>query len=94
VIALSQLSRECERDKRRPMLADLRDSGNLEQDADQVVFLHSPYEQKNEPKRPLEFGVLKNRGGRTGWITGLEFEGATQRIVRAGHYTATGSAEA
>lgn len=85
VIALSQLSRECERDKRRPNLSDLRDSGNIEQDADQVVFLHSPYDLKNEPRRPLEFGVLKNRGGRTGWITGLEFEGATQRIVRAGH---------
>lgn len=83
VIALSQLSRECERDKRRPNLADLRDSGNLEQDADQVVFLHSPYDMKNEAKRPLEFGVLKNRGGRTGWIAGLAFEGATQRVVSA-----------
>lgn len=83
VIALSQLSRECERDKRRPNLSDLRDSGNLEQDADQVVFLHSPYDMKNEPKRPLEFGVLKNRGGRTGWIAGLQFEGATQRVARA-----------
>lgn len=83
VIALSQLSRECERDKRRPNLSDLRDSGNIEQDADQVVFLHSPYDLKNEPKRPLEIGVLKNRGGRTGWIAGHAFEGATQRVVRA-----------
>lgn len=83
VIALSQLSRECERDKRKPNLSDLRDSGNLEQDADQVVFLHSPYEQKEEPVRPLWFGVLKNRGGRTGWIENYKFEGATQRLVRA-----------
>lgn len=83
IIALSQLSRECERDKRRPNLSDLRDSGNIEQDADQVVFLHSPYDLKNDSKRPLEFGVLKNRGGRTGWIAGHAFEGATQRVVRA-----------
>jgi replicative DNA helicase len=83
VIALSQLSRECERDKRQPQLADLRDSGNLEQDADQVVFLHSPYDHdKKLPTRPLLFGVLKNRGGRTGWIENYQFEGPTQRIKR------------
>lgn len=81
VIALSQLSRECERDRRRPTLSDLRDSGNLEQDADQVVFLHSPYDQKHEARRALEFGVLKNRGGRTGWIEGYRFDGATQRVL-------------
>lgn len=93
VIALSQLSRECERDKRRPNLSDLRDSGNIEQDADQVVFLHSPYDNKNDPKRVLEFGVLKNRGGRTGWIYGYQFEGATQRVVKdhSGHYAHAGN---
>lgn len=84
VIALSQLSRDCERDGRRPQMSDLRDSGNIEQDADQVVFLHSPYDKRNEPIRPLEFGVLKNRGGRTGWIYGHEFEGSTQRVRKAG----------
>lgn len=84
VIALSQLSRECEREGRRPKMSDLRDSGNIEQDADQVVFLHSPYDQRNNPVRTLEFGVLKNRGGRTGWIEGHEFHGATQCVVRAG----------
>ena len=86
VLALSQLSRECERDKRKPQLSDLRDSGNIEQDADQVIFLHSPYDVKFSPTRMLEFGVLKNRGGRTGWIEGYQFEGATQRIVRVGGY--------
>lgn len=84
VIALSQLSRECEKDGRRPQMSDLRDSGNIEQDADQVVFLHSPYDQRTQPVRAIEFGVLKNRGGRTGWITGHEFEGATQRIRKVG----------
>jgi replicative DNA helicase len=86
VIALSQLSRECEREQRKPNLSDLRDSGNLEQDADQVIFLHSPYDTpRGVPRRGLEFGLLKNRGGRCGWIGGYEFEGATQRVLRVVH---------
>jgi replicative DNA helicase len=89
VIALSQLSRECEKEGRRPLTSDLRDSGNIEQDADQVIFLHSPYDQRNNAIRTLDIGVLKNRGGRAGWITGYEFHGSSQRVVRA-----VGSAEA
>ena len=40
IIALSQLSRDVEKEKRKPQLSDLRDSGSIEQDADVVMLLH------------------------------------------------------
>lgn len=40
ILALSQLSRDVEKERRRPQLSDLRDSGSIEQDADVVLLLH------------------------------------------------------
>ena len=40
ILALSQLSRRVEQDKRKPQLSDLRDSGSIEQDADVVMLMH------------------------------------------------------
>ena len=71
VVALSQLSRAVEhRPDKRPMLADLRDSGSIEQDADVVMFLYRDdyYDQDSERKNIAEILVKKHRNGPTGDI--------------------------
>jgi replicative DNA helicase len=45
VILLAQLGREVEKENRQPRLSDLRESGNIEQDADRVIFIHAPDEK-------------------------------------------------
>jgi replicative DNA helicase len=80
VLALSQLSREVERrSDPRPVLADLAESGNIEQDADQVAFIHRPevYAPEDESLRGLaEIVVAKYRHGQTGTAE-LAWSGAT-----------------
>ena len=69
VIALSQLSRAVEqRPDHRPMLADLRESGAIEQDADLVMFLYRDdyYNPESEKKDIAEVIIAKHRGGSTG----------------------------
>ncbi len=68
VIALSQLNRAVEnREDRRPRMADLRESGAIEQDADLVLLLHRPeYYDPNDQPGIAEVIVAKNRSGATG----------------------------
>jgi replicative DNA helicase len=68
VIALSQLNRAVEhREDRRPRMADLRESGAIEQDADMVLLLHRPeYYDPNDQPGIAELIVAKNRNGPTG----------------------------
>lgn len=82
IVALSQLSRAPEkREDRRPGLADLRDSGSLEQDADNVILLFR--EDINESRGPIEFIVAKGRNTGEGTFTGY-FDGETQRFSGEG----------
>jgi replicative DNA helicase len=69
VVVLSQLSRANAREKRPPQLSDLRDSGAIEQDADNVLFIHHPPGQEHlqPPIYPrAELLVAKHRNGPTG----------------------------
>lgn len=69
VIALAQLNRECEREKRRPLLSDLRESGGIEQDADAIIFIHRDHEYNpDKPESEAEAIVAKNRDGGGGVI--------------------------
>lgn len=67
VILASQLSREVvKRSEARPQLTDLRDSGELEQDADTVTFIHRPdYYDPTDSPGVAELIVAKNRNGAT-----------------------------
>lgn len=55
IICLCQLSRSNEKEKRRPVLSDLRDSGSIEQDADTVTFLYRENYQKTDNNATPEF---------------------------------------
>lgn len=91
VLALSQLSRDQEKQgKREPMLSDLRDSGSIEQDADNVVFLHVDSKDNpglDGPEKPkvlvVQWLVKKQRNGGTGMVK-LLFTKALMRFERNG----------
>jgi len=72
VIAAAQLSRAVEqRQEKRPLLSDLRDSGSIEQDADIVMFIYrDEYYNPDTTERPniAELNIAKHRNGPTGTI--------------------------
>src|SRR5207247_5015538 len=88
VVALSQLNRAVEnREDRRPRMADLRESGAIEQDADLVLLLHRPeYYDPNDQPGIAEIIVAKNRNGPTGRIK-LTFLKNLTRFEKIGRAT-------
>ena len=83
VIAISQLNRGPEqRQDKRPMLSDLRESGSLEQDADMVILLHREdvYERESPRAGEADFILAKHRNGPTGTVT-VAFQGHYSRFV-------------
>lgn len=83
VIVLAQLNRQNEaRPDRRPQLSDLRDSGDIEQDADAVLLCHRPsyYDSASDPADLMEVHIAKMRRGKTG-VVPLSFHGDTQRVT-------------
>lgn len=89
VLAASQLSRDLEkRAEKRPVLADLRESGNLEQDSDVVMFIYRPdqYEKDTTKLNTAEIIIAKHRNGPVGSVELIyrpamtKFENATARV--------------
>ncbi|MEO5586257.1 MAG: replicative DNA helicase [Novosphingobium sp.] len=94
VIALSQLSRAVEqREDKRPMLSDLRESGSIEQDADMVwfVFREDYYVMSREPKQPVDGDDAKTHEAHTAWQAEMErVYGLAELIVAKQRHGSTG----
>lgn len=78
VIGVSQLTRSPAKDNRRPELSDLRESGQLEQDADLVIFPWSEDGLKDDQIRGMKLYCPKQRGGQVGWEIPIDFDGDKQ----------------
>jgi replicative DNA helicase len=85
IVLISQLNREMEKEERRPRLSDLRECGQLEADADVVLFTYRPEQHTTNDgdadalRGKAELIIAKNRHGNTG-IVYAKFDGARSRF--------------
>ncbi|MGL4950139.1 MAG: replicative DNA helicase [Anaeroplasmataceae bacterium] len=85
VLALAQLSREVEkREDKKPIMADLRDSGSIEQDADIVMFLYREeyYKKNTERLGEADLIISKNRSGSAGIELKYLFNGKFSKFTQ------------
>lgn len=80
IVALSQLSRPDQAKKKAPTMASLRQSGQIEQDADVVMLLYKEDDLDPASKRNLD--IAKNKDGLAGIGLSLVFDGDNQRFMR------------
>lgn len=79
IVALCQLSRQA--NKAEPDMTALRDSGQIEQDADEILFIHTPDEEP-EKRHEKKLIVAKNKDGECGTFISVEFIGKYQRFQK------------
>ena len=80
IISVSQLNRDAEKQGRRPTMADMRDSGTIEQDANNIIALHRSSEDPNEQYPKVEMLLLKQRSGPIG-MTEMAFDRRLTRFI-------------
>lgn len=82
VVLLVQLNRDSDKNDREPELHDLRESGNIEQDADIVCFIHAKKTERFDLNVPCKFIIAKHRNGEIGKIEGVTFLKSRFKFVK------------
>jgi replicative DNA helicase len=83
IVLMAQLSREGEKAGREPVLTDLRESGSIEQDSDNVILLHRELDPDKGDATLMGLKVAKNRRGAVHGFP-MTFEGHYQRLAHKG----------